>query len=120
MNPSKSDQLVDRLEATAKARQATLARFRARPAADDPAVLARKASRLAVIQAREVRSTEREAVRLAAQAQHAAEVLAAEADAAAERVRQAAEKAERQAALVAEQKAARDARFAARKARARR
>jgi len=42
------------------------------------------------------------------------------AHAAAELVRQAAEKAERQANLAAEQKATRDARFAARKARARR
>lgn len=120
MNPFKSDQLVDRLEATAKARQANLARFRARPAADDPVVLARQAARRAVVQALDVRMTEREATRLAAKAEREAEALAAEAQAAAERARQAAEQAERQVALAAEQKAARDARFAARKARARR
>jgi hypothetical protein len=112
----KTNQFVDRLEAIAKARQATLARFRARPAADDPAVLARQAARRAVVQARDVRINEREIARLAAEAEREAEALAARERAAAELVRQAAEKAERQAALAAEQKAARDARFAARKA----
>ncbi|WP_336492477.1 DUF6481 family protein [Methylobacterium nigriterrae] len=116
----KANQIVDRLEAAAKARQATLARFRARPASDDPIVLARQAARRAVIQAREVRGNERETARLAAEAQREAEALAAREREAAEVARQAAEKIERQAALAAEQKAARDARFAARKARARR
>jgi hypothetical protein len=116
----RTNQLVDRLEAVAKARQATLARFRARPAADDPAVLAREATRRAVVQARDVRTTERETARLAAEAEREIEVQAAQAHAAAELVREAAEKVERQAALAAEQKTSRDARFAARKARARR
>ncbi|MFX4396968.1 DUF6481 family protein, partial [Acinetobacter baumannii] len=57
MGQFKTNQLVDRLEATAKARQATLARFRARPTADDPVVLARQAARHAVVQARDVRAT---------------------------------------------------------------
>jgi len=116
----KANQLVDRLEAAAKARQATVARFRARPAADDPAVLARQSARRAIIQARAGRAEEREMARLAAEAQREAEALAERERQAAELARRAAEKAERQAALAAEQKAARDARFAARKARARR
>ncbi|GAN47303.1 hypothetical protein ME121_1310 [Methylobacterium sp. ME121] len=120
MKPLKTDHLVDRLAETARARQATLARFRARPAADDPGLLARQAARHAVIQARDLRATEREAVRLAAAVKHEAEVQAARARAAAESDRLAAEKAEQQVARAAEQKAARDARFAARKARARR
>ncbi len=65
MGQFKTDQLVDRLEAIAKARQATLARFRARPALDDPAVLARQAARQAIVQAREVRINERDIARLA-------------------------------------------------------
>ncbi|AWN40557.1 DUF6481 family protein [Methylobacterium durans] len=116
----KANQLVDRLEAAAKARQATIARFRACPSADDPIVLARQSARRAVIQAREVRVNEREIARLATEAQREAEALAVREREATEAARQAAEKAERQAALAAEQKAARDARFAARKARVRR
>ncbi|MCJ2087411.1 DUF6481 family protein [Methylobacterium sp. E-005] len=117
---SKTNQIVDRLEATAKARQATLARFRARPAADDPVILARQAARQAVVQARDVRATEREVARLAAEADCASAAFAAKERAKAEIARQIAQKAARQTDLAAEQKAARDARFAARKARARR
>lgn len=120
MGQFKANQLVDRLEAAAKARQATVARFRARPAADDPIVLARQSARRAVIQAREVRVNKREIARLATEAQREAETLAEREREATAAARQAAEKAERQAALAAEQKAARDARFAARKARVRR
>ncbi|MEA1834728.1 DUF6481 family protein [Methylobacterium durans] len=120
MGQFKANHLADRLESAAKARQATVARFRARPGADDPAVLARQSARRAIIQAREIRETERAMARLAAEAQREAEALAELERQEAELARQAAEKAERQAALAAEQKAARDARFAARKARARR
>ena len=116
MGQFRTDQLVDRLEAAAKARQATIARLRARPAANDPAVLARQAIRRAVAQAREVRVQEREVARLTAEAEHEADALAAREREAAEAARLAAEKVERQAALAAEQKAARDVRFAARKA----
>ncbi|WP_281406555.1 DUF6481 family protein, partial [Methylobacterium sp. WL18] len=48
--------VVDRLEAAAKARSEMLARFRARPTADDPAVLARQSARRAVVDAREARA----------------------------------------------------------------
>ena len=120
MGQSKANQLADRLEAAAKAREAALARFRERPAADDPVVLARQSERRAIIQAREDRANERKMARLAAEAQREAEALAEREREAAELARQAAEKAEQQAALAAQQKAARDARFAARKAKARR
>jgi len=116
----KENQLVDRLETAAKAREALLARFRARPPADDPVILARQAARRAVIQAREVRASEREKLRVAEEARLKAEAKAAIEREEAEIARVAAEKAERQAALAAEQKLARDARFAARKLRARR
>ena len=57
--------VVDRLEAAAKARSEMLARFRARPTADDPAVLARQSARRAVVDAREARAAERAAQRQA-------------------------------------------------------
>ena len=119
MNQSKDNQFSDRLETAAKAREAMLARYRSRPAADDPAVLARQAERQAVIEAREERNKEREAARVASEIQRIAEAKAQREFEAAEVLRIAAEKAERQAALAAEQKEARDARFAARKLRAR-
>ena len=105
----------------AAAKKAMLERFRA--AAEDPAVAKRQAVRVAMNEARLVRTTEREAAkkmrkaeldRQAAQAaEHAsqAQLEAVRAEALA-----AAEKAEREAALEAEQKAARDARYVARKA----
>ena len=120
MSQFKENQLVDRLETAAKAREALLARFRARPPANDPVILARQAARRAVIQAREVRASEREKLRVAEEARLKAEAKATIEREEAEIARVAAEKAERQAALAAEQKLARDARFAARKLRARR
>jgi len=89
----------ERLSAAADARRAALERFRARPGPDDPAVVARRAARQAVSEAREARAAEREAAREA------------------EAARRTAERADRDAALEAERKAARDARYAARKAR---
>lgn len=113
-----SQALTDRLSAASKARSDTLARFRARPSADDPVVLARQAARRAVVDAREARAAEREIKRLEAQAKAEAEAEAARV-AEAERVaaeRLAAEQraAERQTEL----KAQRDARYLARKAKA--
>ena len=100
--------VVDRLEAAAKARSEMLARFRARPTADDPAVLARQSARRAVVDAREAREAQRaaqqaEADRLAEIERKHAEQLAAQ---------------ERAKALQEEQKAQRDARYLARKAKA--
>ena len=112
--------LTDRLDAAAKARTETLARFRARPAADDPAVIERDIARRAIIDAREIRAAER------AEQQKVARALAeaaAEAERQAEVERQEAERLaaeERAVARQAELKAQRDARYLARKAKAQR
>ncbi|MHC2019724.1 DUF6481 family protein [Methylobacterium sp. CM6247] len=120
MSHLKKDPLSDRLQTAETARQETLARFRARPAADDPAVVARQAAREAVSEAREIRTAEREALRLTTEAERAQEACAAQERAVGEIARQAAEKIERQAAEKVEQKLARDTRYAARKAKAKR
>ena len=109
-------ELDDRLQARATSREAMLARFRSRPSADDPALLARQAERRAVAEAREARGLERELARIAEEERKAAEAefarqaeiarKAAELEAAAERARE----------LQAKQKAERDARYLARKA----
>ena len=123
--PRFTDKDISESRATAaNARKAMVERFRARPAEDDPAVLERKAARLTVSQAREARIAAREAERRADAERQAAEQKVREAEAA----RMAVEQAEREAVerraegdravdLLAEQKAARDARYAARKAR---
>ena len=103
----------DRLSAAAAAKQALLERFRARPSADDPAVIAQQANLKAVADARDARAAERRAAKEAEAARVAAEQAARRAqDQAA-----AAEAKARAAAVEAERKAARDARYAARKAR---
>ena len=97
-----------------------LAKFKARPAPDDPAVLERQAERRAIVEAREVRMAERRAEREAEAARLAAEqaaTAAAEAARLAEEELAAKEAAKQEALLKLEQKAARDKRYAARKAR---
>jgi hypothetical protein len=103
----------DRLSAAAAAKQALLERFRARPPADDPAEIARQAALQAVADARDARAAERKAAKDAEAARLAAEqaVLKAQAEAAAKEAKLHA------ATLEAERKAARDAKYAARKAR---
>ena len=117
MSAFKIPDFNDRKSAAAEARKAALEKFKAKPGADDPAVLERLAARQAVREAREQRAAERKAAR---EAQAAAEKAAREAAAEAERLareREIEEAAARAIALKAEQKAARDARYAARKAR---
>ncbi|KQQ14981.1 conserved protein of unknown function [Methylorubrum extorquens] len=116
MSFTKQNSFDDRRQDSASSREAMLARFRARPSNDDPAVQARQAERRAIAVARDERVKEREtqrrldAERLAAvaAAEREAEVArkAAEIEAAAERAREA----------QAKQKEERDARYAARKA----
>jgi hypothetical protein len=103
-----SDDFSERLSTAAKARQAILEKFRARPRADDPAVVERQAARLATSEAREARK----AVRLAETSRSEEEAIRRAAE-------EVAEKAAREVTLEAERKAARDARYAARKARRR-
>jgi Family of unknown function (DUF6481) len=103
----------DRLSAAAAAKQALLERFRARPAADDPAEIARQAALKSIADARDARAAERKAIKDAEIARLAAEEAArkAQAEAAAKEAKA------RAAAQEAERKAARDAKYAARKAR---
>jgi len=113
---TKQNSFDDRRQDSAASREAMLARFRARPSNDDPAVQARQAERRAIAVARDERVKERETQRrldaerlaAAAAAEREAEVArkAAEIEAAAERAREA----------QAKQKEERDARYAARKA----
>jgi hypothetical protein len=125
--PRFTDKDISESRATAaNARKAMLARFRARPAEDDPAVVERRAARLAVSQAREARIAAREADRRAEAERQAAELKLREEEAARMALEQAErDKIERRAEgdralqLLAEQKAARDSRYAARKARGR-
>ena len=121
--PSRADKNANfgnRLNAAAAAKQAMLERFHARPGPDDPALLEQQAARKAVSDAREVRMAERAAAREAEAQRQAAENAAKAAEQAAreaEERRLAAEAAAQAVALEAERKAARDARYAARKAR---
>ena len=112
----KDKSLTDRMSDKAAAKQAQLQKLRARPALDDPTVVARAAERKAVAEAR----AERQAARALAAEQ--ARIAQAEREAAEEAARAlAAERAEqeriaREAAIEEEKKRARDLRYAARKA----
>ena len=107
----------ERLSTAAQAKKAMLDKFRARPAPDDPAVVAKHEARQALSDAREARTAEREAARIAQKARETAERSARETADKEQRVREDAELTQREAALKSERKAARDARYAARKAR---
>lgn len=115
----KENDLSERRAEAAKAKKAMLDRFRARPADDDPEVVARRAARVAASQAREARRKEREAARLAEQKAREEEERRLAAEEAERLEKERREEADRAVALLAEQKAARDARYAARKKRRR-
>jgi hypothetical protein len=110
-----------RQSAAAAAKQAMLQKFRA--ASEDPEVARRHAARVAMNEARLVRTSEREAAKRAHEAE-LAEQAARAAELAAQAQREAkeaeallvAQSAERAILLEAEQKAGRDARYAVRKA----
>ena len=103
----------DRLSAAAAAKQALLERFRSRPAAGDPAWIEQQAALKAIADARDARAAERKAAKDAEAARAAAELAARRTQ---EQIAAAEAKA-RTLAVEAERKAARDARYAARKAR---
>lgn len=127
----KDQTFAERRDAANAAKQALLERFKSKPAADDPAVLAKQAERKAILEAREKREAEKarlkqerlareaeERVRLAAEAEAAR--IKAEAEAAELARIKAQEEEERlkaELALEAAAKAKRDARYAARKSR---
>jgi len=117
MKGSKTPTFGDRLKTAALAKQAHVARFRARPAADDPAVLEQRAARQAVAAAREQRLAERAAEKRAEELRIIAEDAAREAAAKAAREARQLREANEQAELEAQRKAERDARYAARKKR---
>ena len=126
MGKFKEAPLGDRLGSAQAARQAALARFQSRANDDDPAVAARRAVRQAIAAARTTRLAEREAeraaqdaARIAREAEAAAEEARLREIAAAEETERAAEAERNAETRQAEQKAARDARYAARKARKR-
>jgi hypothetical protein len=107
----------ERLSAAKNAKQEMAAKFLRRPGLDDPAVVERRAARAALSAARDARLAARKIEREIDDARRAAEFKAQATAAADEHERAAAEKAENDAKLEAERKAARDARYAARKAR---
>jgi hypothetical protein len=120
----KDKDFSDRLSAAKNAKQAMTAKFLQRPGSDDPAVVEKRQAREAVSAARAVRTAERDAHAAAAAAEAAAQeerataqAAASAAEAAAQQEREAAENEANKAQLELEQKAARDARYAARKAR---
>lgn len=121
----------ERRNAAVEAKKALLDRFKTRPAADDPAVIARQEERRKILEAREIREKEKERLRQERLAREAveraererlAEIARKEAEEKA-RIEAEAREAEerervtRQLAEEAEAKAKRDARYAARKAR---
>jgi hypothetical protein len=103
----------DRLSAAAAAKEALLERFRSRPSAGDPAWEEQQAALKAIADARDIRIAERKAAKEAEAARVAAELAAKRV----EELKAAAEAKTRAIAAEAERKAARDARYAARKAR---
>jgi hypothetical protein len=119
MSAKNDDDFNERLSTAAKAKQALLEKFRARPKADDPAAAERNAARLAVSLARDARIAERKAAREAEAVRVQAEAIRHAAEDAARKAAAEAEQAAQELALEAERKAARDARYAARKARRR-
>ncbi|WP_424811035.1 DUF6481 family protein [Roseococcus sp. YIM B11640] len=124
--PAWQDHHKDREKAANQARQKMLSRFSQRPRLDDPEVIQRLAEQKAAGELRRERKSQLQAEKLAkAQAEAAERIrLAAEmkeraaAEALAEETRVREEKAAA-IALAEQQKAARDARYAARKARSR-
>jgi len=113
MKASRIPTFSERRDASTTAKKAAAERFRARPASDDPAVVAQRVARQAVAAARELRTAERAKARQAEEMAQAAELAAREV---ADR-KQRAQQADDQVALETQRKAARDSRYAARKAR---
>ena len=112
----------ERLSAAAEARKVQLDKFRAKPGPNDPAVVERQAARRAAVIARDVRAAERKIAKAQLAAKEAERHAAEQAEKAmqeANALQKAAGQAARDVTSLTEQKAARDARYAARKARQR-
>jgi len=117
MKGFKEKTFADRLQEAANARKSALERFRARPAADDPEVVKRRQERLEIAAAREARAAERRVAKEAEAAVLAEREAIEKTEREARERRDAIEKLIRDSADATERKAARDARYAARKAR---
>ena len=117
MKAFKDPTFSDRLVRSAAAKNAALERFRARPAADDPAVAQQRAARLAIATERELRAAERAEARRAEDEDKAAKLAASELAERVEREARQVREADEQAALETQRKSERDMRYAARKAR---
>jgi Family of unknown function (DUF6481) len=113
----KDDDLDERLRKAASAKLAILEKFRARPGADDPGEIQRRASRQEIAEARDLRTATRNASRAAEDARKLAESSAREAAEQAQRIAQKQQDAAKGELQRAKQKAKRDARYAARKQR---
>ncbi len=113
----KGSTFKDRAEAAAQAKKTLLEAFKARTPVDDPGLQARQAARRAVMEAREKRSAERSQLKAEEEARFKAETEARQKSEAEDAERRAIETAERDESIRNERKAARDARYAARKAR---
>ena len=114
MSSQSDTNLEERMSRAAKAKSAMLAKFKRAVDPENPAAIAKRLEREAIVSARVERLSQRETERREAERELARQaVLAAEVAQANER---AAAEVERGAVLKAEQKEARDARYAARKA----
>jgi len=118
MTGFKQPNLFERQKAAAKAKTAALEKFRAKAA--DPTLADRLTARTASAVDRRAAKNVRDVEKAAKKARDAESAQQAQRDAAAQAERAKAESAQREWALEAEQKAARDARYAARKARSKR
>ena len=120
----KDSNFLERRTAATKAKKAALEKFRTNTAANDSIFAQRQAGLQATRVARDIRAADRKTARTAREAEVAAQAsrdqelkAKGDRDAAAQKERDRAEQAERKIALEAEGKKARDARYAARKAR---
>lgn len=119
MSAFKEKTFTDRLSTANAAKRAMLEKFRAQPKLDDPVVQERLAAQVALAKAREARIAERKAQREAERIAHEAEMKRLAEEKAAAEAEERRLEGDRAIALLAEQKAARDARYAARKAKKR-
>ncbi len=120
MSAFKPESFDDRRRNAAIARKAELEKFRTKTEVDEKVLAEREAARREIAAARALRAEKRKAAAEEEQARLAAEKIEREAAHKAEqaaRELEAAAEAERAAAVEAERKLARDARYAARKAR---
>ena len=114
---SRTDTFADRLETATKAKQALLERARAKDPTKDPEFAARQEARAAAAYVRQEREADRQIAKLAEREKEAAERDARKAEQVALEAERAGRVSRQQTVNMAAQKAARDARYAARKAR---